>query len=102
MRSAEAEKRLAAVHRRVGELLDGIDQGMPLKGIEEGRVTRITLRLPTEESPEALLIVKAVVGEDKRIAFIGGLGIIQALLTWRAKEGGPGLKWRADVPWELR
>lgn len=102
MRSAEAEKRLNAVNRRVGELLDAVANGMEPKGLDEATLTRINIRLPTRDSPESLIVVKAVSEQGRHIAFVGGLDVVQAMLTWRAKEAGPGLKWREDVPWSER
>lgn len=102
MRKPGAEERLNKINRRVGELFDRVAQGGPVKGLEEGRLTRLQMRLPTETQPEALLIVKATSAQGDHIAFIGGLDIVQALLTWRAKVMGPGLPWREDIPWGER
>lgn len=102
VRNGQAEERLAKTNRRVGELFDGLAQGLVPKGLEKGQVTSVSLRLATEQHPEALCVIKATDAKGKHIAFVGGLDIVQALLTWRARETGPGLKWRDDVPWEQR
>lgn len=102
MRSKDAEHRLDTRNRRVGELLDAICNGLEPKGLANGSVTRIKIKAPSRDDPEALVAVQATDGVGKHIAFVGGLDIIQALLTWRAKEAGGGLRWRPDVPWGER
>lgn len=102
MRNAGAEERLNRKNRRVGEFLDAIARGLEPRGLEGAQVVRINIRLATQLSPEALVVVKAVSENGRHIGFVGGLDIVQALLTWRAKEAGPGLRWREDVPYEER
>lgn len=102
MRQVDAEARLAKIHRRVGELLDSVGERMPIKGLVNARITRINIRTQTETDPGVLLVIKATGEQGDHIAFVGGLDIIQALLSWRAKEAGPGLRWREDVPWTER
>lgn len=101
-RNADAEARLNAVNRRVGEWLTAVSEGRGCEGVEGGAVTDIRIRLASRENPEVLLIVKAEAAGGRYIGFVGGLDAVQALLTWRAKDAGKGLKWRVDVPWGER
>lgn len=100
MRKVDAEERVNKTNRRVGELLQGLTEGRGASGVVDGRVTRVTIRLPTEDQPEALLVVKASGAEGEFVAFVGGLDVSQALLVWAAKDLKGGLKWRVDVPWK--
>lgn len=102
MRKAEAEQRLDARNRRVGEHLDRIDQGGPVTGLDDGVLTRMSIRLPTVDEPETFLVVKASSSTGDYVAFVGGLSIVQVMLMWRAKEQAAGLSWREDVPWAER
>ncbi len=101
-RDTSAEARLATRNRRIGEWLEAVENGRGGQGIEDGVVTRVTIRLPTREDPEALLVVKVTAPDGDHIGFVGGLGVNEALLTWRARDASRGLKWRADVPWKER
>lgn len=102
MRQVDAEARLDARNRRVGEFLQVLTEGHGAKGVPEGVIVRVTIRLPTPEEPEALLVVKAQGEGADQVAFVGGLDVCQAFLVWAAKDRGTGLKWREDVPWEQR
>jgi hypothetical protein len=88
--------------RAVGEFIEAIGGGRGTTGLRGGSVTRITIRCPSREEPEALLVVKATGEDGDVVAFVGGLDVSTALLTWRAKDGSKGLKWRADKPWSER
>ena len=99
MRQVDAEAREEQRNRRVGEFVQALTQGRGATGVPGGRVTRITMRLPTEASPETLLVVKAIGDDGDVVAFVGGLDVVQALLTWRARDRKDGLKWREDKPW---
>jgi hypothetical protein len=58
--------------------------------------------MPSEVEPSTLLIVRASAKGEKFIAFIGAFSVTDAILAWRARVLGDGLKWRVDVPWEGR
>jgi len=102
MRNINAEDRVNRMNRRIGEFIQGLTEGRGAQGVPGGAVVRITARLPTEDSPEALLVVKATSEVGDHVAFVGGLDLTQAFLTWAAKDRGTGLKWREDVPWGER
>lgn len=102
MRRTEAEERVNRANRRVGEFLQALTSGRGASGVPEGAVTRVTIRMPTLEQPEALLVVKASGESGDVVAFVGGLDLCQAILVWAAKDAGPGLKWREDIPWAER
>lgn len=88
--------------RRAGELLASIDDGVEVIGLDRGVLTGFRVRLPTEEEPSVLLLVRASDERGKHIAFVGAYGVVDALLAWRARRTGDGLKWREDVPWKER
>lgn len=99
MRRADAEARVDRANRRVGEFIQSLTEGRGAKGVPEGTVTRLTVRLPAVEEPEALLVVRAVGADGAVVAFVGGLDVTQAVLIWAARDAGFGLKWREDLPW---
>lgn len=102
MRQISVEEALEKKYARVGEFLQALTQGRGAEGILEGFVTGISIRLPSTDEPECLLVVKGAGVGGKYVAFVGGLDVVQAVLIWRAKAGAKGLKWREDVPWEQR
>lgn len=102
MRDSQAEAQLGKANRRVGEFIKALTEGRGATGVDEGVVTRITIRLPTRDEPEVLLVVKASGTQGDFVGFVGGLDVAQALLVWSAKDQTKGLKWRVDVPWAER
>lgn len=102
MRNADREAVWNKTNRRIGEWVEVLDWERELKGLEGGVMDSVFIRLPSEDRPEALLVLKAHVGEQRYVSFAGALTVGQALLTWRAKAMGTGLKWREDVPWSER
>lgn len=100
MRNADLEKEWTKRVGAIGEFIEAVGKGRGVTGLPGGQVTRVTLRYPTEERPEALVVVKASGEGGDSVGFVGGLDIGAALLTWRAKDASKGLKWRADRPWE--
>lgn len=102
MRNADREEAWNAANRRVGEWVETLGGGRQLPGLEGGVLDSISVRVPTEDRPEAFVVLKAHVGTDKFVAFVGALTVHQAFLTWRAKVAAGGLKWREDVPYGER
>lgn len=99
MRQVSAEEREGKRNRRVGEFIQALTEGRGAAGIVDGVVTGVSVRLPTAADPGVLVVVRAEGAPGKRVGFVGGLDVTQAVLTWMAKDAGPGLKWREDVPW---
>ena len=99
MRSIEGEGAVQKRWARVGEWLDALLAGHGRNPLEGVQLTEIRIRMPTEEDPMVLLIVKAAGATGKSIAFVGAGTPVQALLAWRKRDAGPGLKWREDKPW---
>lgn len=102
MRDAEREARWLKRAQGIGEFLEATGEGRGAKGVEGGRVVRLTIRYPTGDNPEVLLVVKVQGKGGDFVGFVGGLDVGTAVLTWRAKDGGKGLKWREDRPWGER
>lgn len=100
VRSEEREQRDAKRNRAVGEWMEALEFGRGLEGLADGRLIDIRFRMPTDESPEVLLVVRAGVADKRYVAFIGGLDITQVILAWRKRDRGRGLRWREDTPWE--
>ena len=97
-REAAQDKRC----RRVGEFLEKMDNGLELVGLDGGVLTEVRLRLPTEEEPSTLLIVKGWDVNGRHIAFLGGFSVVAVLLAWRARRENKGMAWKEDVPWGER
>lgn len=102
MRKLDAEERVNRRNRRTGEFIQALTEGRGAQGLQEGKVTGISVRLPTDESPEAFLVVKATGQDGDKVGFVGGLDLVQAILVWAAKDARGGLKWRKDVPYDQR
>jgi hypothetical protein len=97
-REAAWTRRLASA----GEWLDNLDRGRGVSGLESGQIRDIRIRLATEDDPGVLLIVRAFDANGAWVAFVGGLDVVTALLTWRSKDSAKGLKWNVDKPWSGR
>lgn len=102
VRDAEREAKDQRRHERVGEFLDAVAAGRGAEGLTEGRVTAIRMRLPSEEDPSTLLIVKVSSEEGDSIAFVGAFSLCDAILAWRARSEKGTMQWRDDVPWAER
>ncbi len=102
MRDVDAEAKRAREDRRVGEWLRALGEGAGLEGLDDGALTEIRIRMPRGDDPSALLIVKATDSTGDWVAFVGGVGPSSLMRKWRADNGGPGLRWKVDVPWSQR
>lgn len=99
MRDIEAE---AAEEKRavsVGTFILQLTQGGGLGGLAGGVLKGFSVRMPTEEDPAVLLIVKAGSDKGPRVAFVGAYRLGDALLAWRARDRKGRMKWREDKPW---
>lgn len=94
-REQEWTKRVAAI----GEFMESVGHGKGATGVRGGAVTGITIRCATVDRPEVLLIVKAMGEDGAVVGFVGALDLGTAILTWRARDGAKGLRWREDRPW---
>lgn len=100
MRDQERERIWTRTTLRVGEFLRSLGEGVDRPGLPGGVMTGFVVRMPTEKRPDCLIVVRATGKEGRVVAFVGGLDLTQAILTWRAKYLGPGLKYREDRPYE--
>ena len=100
MRNAESEAVLGKRHARIGEFLDALGQGVGVRDLQEGRLISVRIRLPTEEEPSTLLVIRATAQRGGCVAFVGGFSVGDVVLAWRARMAGSGMKWREDKPWK--
>lgn len=99
MRNAEKEAAWARRHQRAGEYLESLEEGQGPRGLGDGVVVEVRILTNAREQGDTLIVVKAREGERRFVAFVGARNIVEAVLAWRQKEAGSGLKWREDVPW---
>jgi len=102
MRDAQSEEAAGRRCRRVGEWLERLGTGVAPVGLPEGRYDGFRVRLPSEEDPSTLLVVRASEKGAKWIAFVGAYTVADAFLAWRAREQAGSMRWREDVPWGER
>ena len=100
MRKATAEQKWLKRLERAGEVLAGVQEGYGAKAVAGATILEIRLLLRSPDRGDCLLIVKASSPEGRHVAFCGGPDPVTALLTWRAKEEGAGIKYREDRPWK--
>lgn len=79
-----------------------LDVGRGCKALDEGVVTSIRVLLPGGGRGDVLVVVKARRGDENYVGFVGGPDLVTALLTWKKKEIGEGLRFRREVPWDER
>lgn len=99
MRRQDDEEQLNRRNRRAGEWLAAIEFGMGVKGLVEGVLRDVRFKLPTEDDPMVLMVVRAWDASGDKVAFVGAGDVCAALLAWRKLDGGKGLRWREDRPW---
>lgn len=80
--------------------IEGLGNGWGCKSLHAGTVTSIRILLAGADRTDVLVIVKACVGDQQYVGFVGGPDVTTALLIWRRKEQGVGLAYREDRPWE--
>lgn len=102
MRNEERERTWDKRMQRIGQWIQALSSGRGTNGLPGGELTGLTVRLPTADRPETLIVIRAAALGKRYVAFCGALELSDALLTWRAKDGAKGVKWREDVPWEER
>ncbi len=100
LRDQELEEREARRDRRVGEFLSSLAQGAGTGGLEGGVLVSWRVRMPTEEDPGALLVVRADVASGPFVAFVGGYRAADVVLAWRKRSLAGRMKWREDEPWQ--
>lgn len=102
MRNAKREAQESRRQERIGEFLEALEEGVGAKGLEGGAVTEVRMLLNKRDAGDTLFVVKASGAAGQFIAFVGARNVGEAVLTWRQKDTGNGLKWREDVPWGER
>lgn len=102
MRDVDQEQVQEKRARRIGEFIDQLGSGVGVRDLPGGVLTAYKVRFPTEEEPNALVIVRARTREGLWIAFVGAYGLGDAVLAWRARQAGKGMRWREDVPYDER
>ena len=96
MRNAEAEGKWVKRLEDAGSALEATTAGRGCKALEDGALYEIRILLTSETRGDVLMVLKARKGAEKYVAFVGGPDPVTALLQWRAKERGAGVKWRLD------
>lgn len=102
MRDADVEAGTLRANARIGEFMASLSEGRGVQGLPDGVLTGFRLRLPTEQEPSVLLVIRAESAEGRHIAFVGAFSVFDALLAWRSRCQGAAMKWREDVPWDER
>lgn len=102
MRNIEEEAQEERRAVSLGTFIGRLGTGGGVEGLAEGVLTGFTVRMPTEEEPSALLVVKARTEAGKWVAFVGAYSLVDCMMAWRARERGAGLRWREDKPWGER
>lgn len=99
VRNVERERAWDKRMVRIGLWIEALAYGSGTNGLPDGKLTGLTIRLPTGDRPETLIVIRACSGGQDYVAFCGALELSDALLTWRAKDGAKGVRWRVDEPW---
>lgn len=100
MRDQEKEEAEAKRDRRVGEFLSSLAESGGTGSLEAGVLVSWRVRMPTEEDPGALLVVRADVETGPLVAFVGGYRVADVILAWRKRSLAGRMRWREDKPWE--
>ena len=99
MRNQEREAAWAKRLVRAAEWLEAIEAGKGAKVLEDSTILEVRIKTSARPEGDTLMILKAAAGDQTYVAFVGARTIVEALLTWRQKEGAAGVKWREDRPW---
>lgn len=76
-----------------------LEHGRGLQGLVGGDLIDVRFKMPQEEDPMVLMVVRATDATGRRVAFVGAGSVCGALLAWRKLDAGAGLRWREDKPW---
>lgn len=96
MRNIKAEEKWLKRLQGVGSMLEMVDSGGGHVARPQTQLTEIRLLLPSPSRGDVLVVLKGLEGATKYVAFVGGPDAMTAMLQWKAKEGGSGVKWRVD------
>lgn len=102
MRDVNKEAKQGVRDRRIGEFVNSWGEESCVRGLEGGTLVDVRVRLPTEEDPSTLLVIRASGKQGKVVAFVGAFSVGDAVLAWRARCVAHTMKWRPDVPWKDR
>jgi len=84
---------------KVGALFEALGAGRGCKSLPEGTITEVRLLMPSERRADVLVVVKASTPAGKFVGFAGGPDPVTAILIYRKKEAGSGLKFREERPY---
>lgn len=99
MRDGDRERDWMKRLARAAEFLEALEAGHIYQKREGFQIREVRILMNTRGAGDSLLVAKALEGDDKVVAFVGGRTVVEALLTWRQKEAGKGIKWRPDTPY---
>lgn len=102
MRDVKRETLEERRRERIGHVVESLAHGHGLGKLTDGHLTGFTVRMPTEEEPGALLVVRATDNDGKHIAFVGGYRVDDLFLAWEKRSQAGRMKWREDKPWQDR
>lgn len=66
------------------------------------RLTDVRMMLDRDNRTSVLVVLKAERGDEKLVAFIGGVSLSDTLLAVAKKLQARAVDWRADRPWGER
>lgn len=63
------------------------------------RITEIRFKCDADNDTSVLVVIKALRGTERLVAFVGAVDLESAVLALARKMRGDGLKYREDRPW---
>ena len=99
MGRSEADQRFERLLRAIGYSVLALGKASMGRGDTEPVVHEVRILLHADNRTSVLLVIKAVRGDDRLIAFVGGPDIETALVSLKQRLAGGTLRWREDVPY---
>ena len=101
--AVEAQARLIAADRRKEELESSVaklSEWLENPGDGETYVTQLTVKPNWGDDGDCFVIMKALIGGEKRIAFHGGNVLSDAIIGVMKRLLNGTMKWKEDKPYD--
>ena len=90
------EKRL----RRAGLALGHLERFAIEGGFEGVELLELRFKLDADNRTSVLCVLKAQVGDERVVGFVGGLALTDVVIATAKKLVADAIRWREDRPWQ--
>lgn len=99
MARSEGDVRFEKLLRGLGFAILNLQKAAELEAVGTARLTEVRFKLDADNRTSVLVICKGVLGDGKKIAFVGAPDLETAVLAVGRSVAAGALKWREDLPY---